>query len=232
MQLISQLKRCVLPAGSKARTILSGPYQGIRVNIDLHNNAQLWFGTFEYELAPWLNRFAAGIRSGVDVGAAHGEYTLFMLDKTQASKIYAFEPDQDCFSAFRANLVLNGYHDSSRLTLMVAPAGDNSAAGEVSLDALEIPEDGPCLVKIDVEGHEASVLRSCPQLLNRKDTRLIVETHSELAESECLGILKKAGYYTKIIGQVWWRLFLPEHRPLAHNRWLVAAKRSSLASRN
>ena len=224
MRLISHLKRVLLPKGIRPRTVLSGPYQGIHINVDLQNNAQLWLGTFERELAPWLKQFATGIRSGIDVGAAHGEYTLFMLAKTEAVKVLAFEPDRDCFAAFRANLALNGFLDSARLSVCCAPVGDDSAAGDLSLDGLGVPLDGPCLVKIDVEGHEASVLRSCPRLLDSDDTRLIVETHGKSAEQDCLAILEKAGYVTKVIEQSWWRTFLPEHRPLVHNHWLVAQK--------
>jgi len=33
-------------------------------------------------------------------------------------------------------------------------------------------------------------------------------------------ILRERGYKTKIIRNAWWRLFIPELRPLEQNRWL------------
>jgi len=37
-----------------------------------------------------------------------------------------------------------------------------------------------------------------------------------------LELLKAAGLTVKIVKNAWWRLFIPEHRAIPLNRWVVA----------
>ena len=37
--------------------------------------------------------------------------------------------------------------------------------------------------------------------------------------------LESAGYAVTVIKNAWWRVFVPEQRPIPHNRWLVAFPR-------
>ena len=201
------------------------------MHIDLQTDAQLWVGTFERELSRWLCRFAAGIVTGIDVGAAQGEYTLFLLAKTSAKQVVAFEPDGQAITLLRSNLLLNNLGNAKRLVLFDQFAGEARGSGEMALDALPFSISGPCLIKIDVEGHEASVLRGASCLLAQRDIRLIIETHHEAAERDCMAVLERAGYRMRIISQGWWRFILPENRPSTHNRWLVAWKEPTGASR-
>ena len=193
------------------------------MSLDLQSDTQLWLGAFEREIGSWLCRFAQGVAVGIDVGAGNGEYTLFLLLRTKAKQVVAFEPDPDCIELLRLNLSLNHLVASERLVIVTSPAGKGPT--EISLDSLDIHTSGPCLIKIDVEGHEASVLRSAARLLRRKDVRLIIETHSADVEGQCLAILGEANFVTQVVGQAGWRALLPENRPIAHNRWLVAWKR-------
>ncbi|MEQ1948425.1 MAG: FkbM family methyltransferase [Bryobacteraceae bacterium] len=196
------------------------------MSLDLQSETQLWLGTFEREIGSWLRQFAAGAEIGIDVGAGHGEYTLFLLTKTQASRIWAFEPDEATVALLRQNLALNGQGDSERLTIVPRPAG--CGANEVALNSLDIPADRSCFVKIDVEGFESSVLRSAQNLLRGSDVRFIIETHSADQERECLEILRGAKFHTRIADQGWWRMLVPENRPIVHNRWLMAWKNRRL----
>lgn len=190
------------------------------MSLDLQSETQLWLGTFEREISSWLEQFAAGAEFGIDIGAGHGEYTLFLLAKTQARRIWAFEPDAATVALLRRNLELNGQHESPRLTIVPQPAG--CGPSEVALDSLDVPANGSCFVKIDVEGFESSVLRSAQKLLAGPDVRLIIETHSADQERECLDILRRQKFQTKIADQGWWRVLVPENRPIEHNRWLMA----------
>ena len=56
----------------------------------------------------------------------------------------------------------------------------------------------PDIMKIDVEGAEALVLRGCTKLLEQKPT-LLIEIHNVTAMYDCLQILKRYNYDTKII---------------------------------
>ncbi len=226
MPILSQIKRSVMPSGSSPHTILTGAYRGLRMNIDLQSNSQLWVGTFEREVGPWLRRLANGIKTGIDIGAGHGEYTLFLLRKTSAKHVHAFEPDPVTMSSLRSNLILNDSEETGRLTTYSRFVGEGRAEGEISLDQLASKVEGPCLVKIDVEGHEPFVLKGARRLLAEYETRWIIETHSVEAERDCLAILRDAGYTAKVIDRSWWRGILPERRLIPHNRWLVAWKES------
>jgi hypothetical protein len=53
---------------------------------------------------------------------------------------------------------------------------------------------------------------------------LLIETHSPALEQECVAILRREGFATRIVPTAWWRGVLPEQRGLEQNRWLVAAK--------
>jgi hypothetical protein len=194
------------------------------MHLDLQSETQLWIGTFEREVSGWLRRFSRGIVTGIDVGAGHGEYTLFLLAKTSAQRVVAFEPDAKTIASLRANLSLNELGESNRLVLFDRFVGGGQSHDEMALDALPFSITGPCLVKIDVEGREASVLRGARRLLVQEDLRLIVETHCEEAERDCMALLQDAGYRMRVVSQGWWRGLLPENRPSPHNRWLVAWK--------
>src|ERR1700722_10127364 len=115
--LIGLIKNAVVPSGSNPRVILSGAFKGIRVDLDLRTNSQMYAGLFERELYSDLKRLSRGIRTAVDIGAAHGEYCLYALLKTGAERVIAFEPDQIFTPRLYRNLELNNLEKSSRFEL-------------------------------------------------------------------------------------------------------------------
>ena len=50
------------------------------------------------------------------------------------------------------------------------------------------------LLKIDVEGHEAAVLRGAADLLRRSRPTLLIEAHGPGPLGECVQLLKSMGY--------------------------------------
>jgi hypothetical protein len=206
------------------RTIVSGPFRGIRMNLDLSYQTQLFLGLFERETHPWLKRLAKGVSTGIDIGAAEGEYALFLLKNTPASKIYTFEPDPIMTSRFNSNLRLNHELGLERLQMSTKFVGRSSLGDTVCLDSLAKDIRCPCLIKIDVDGAEAEILAGASAVKAMPDVRWLIETHSEKLERDCVKSLQSAGFKIEIIPNAWWRAILPEQRPIPHNRWLVAWK--------
>ena len=77
-------------------------------------------------------------------------------------------------------------------------------------------------MKIDVDGAEIGVLRSGERLLSRRDCRVLLEVHSPRLEEEAIAFLTAKQYRCRIIGHAWWRVAIPERRPVELNRWVFA----------
>ena len=82
----------------------------------------------------------------------------------------------------------------------------------------------PIFIKMDIDGGELEALQSCTSILTNKTCLLVIETHSDQLEKDCIFHLSNLGYNCKIIPNAWWRIFLPELRPIEHNHWFYAKK--------
>jgi hypothetical protein len=224
MRLLSTLKNLVIPRGRKPRRILAGPFKGITMNLSLRHQAQVYLGLFEKEIHPWLKRLSEGLETAVDIGAAHGEYTLFFLMKTHTATVYAFEPDPSCLPLLDENLRLNGMAESQRLNISTKLVGDSQQQESIRLDSLVSSVGFPCLIKMDVDGAEEIILKGATALNSLPGIRWLIETHSTELEASCVKILSEAGFQTEIIRNAGWRTIVPELRPIPHNRWLAAWK--------
>ena len=224
MRLISGLKTFITSPERKPRRILAGPFRGIVMGLSLQSQAQIYVGLFERETHPWLNRLSKGISAAIDIGVAHGEHTIYFLTKTKAAKVFAFEPDVSCIPLLRENLELNGVDRSDRLEISTRFVGASDTERETRLDSLAESVHAPCFVKMDTDGAEERILRGAKTFNSLPGVRWLIETHSKELEIACEGILTAAGFQTRIIPNAWWRVFIPELRPGAHNRWLAAWK--------
>jgi FkbM family methyltransferase len=159
-----------------------------------------------------------------DVGANIGFFSLLSARLTgEGGRVEAFEPVPDSAAAIRANAALNafgwiGVHEvavgehSGAAELLVnlepswshlADRGENPAARSrlavpvVVLDELvergEIPP--PDVVKIDVEGSEAAVLRGLERTLRGRPVAIVCELHE--TNAEVLALLEHLGYATE-----------------------------------
>jgi FkbM family methyltransferase len=222
--LASKIKSLVVPQGKIVRSIQVGPLRGLKMNLDLAYETQMFLGLAEREIHPVLRQFSRDARTAVDVGAAFGEYVLFFLTRTPAKQIFAFEPEPQMRAPLDSNLALNGVQREPRLRFSSQYVGATNDERTITLDSLAHQIEPPCIIKVDVDGAEMDVLKGASHLLGSTGIRWIVETHSRLLEDECMGLFQNTGYDTKIIPNAWWRLFLPEQRPIEHNRWLLATK--------
>jgi hypothetical protein len=192
------------------------------MEVDLRHRTQLLLGLSEREVHSWLRKSVANIRSAIDVGAAEGAYSLYFLMMTQISQLFAFEPSDPERLRLARNLELNGLSNDPRLHISPKPVGDGFQT--VALDSLLSQLEAPCLVKIDVDGAEVDVLRGSAKLLRRPDVYWLIEVHSHELETECRIQLERAGLHVETVRRAWWRMVLPELRPIGLNHWLVAGK--------
>jgi hypothetical protein len=120
---------------------------------------------------------------------------------------------------------LNGLDKSPRLEIVPKSVGASATEQQTTLDSLRERIDHPCLVKVDIDGGEVSLLDGSPALLRSSETRWIIEVHSIALQEKCLEILQAGNYRTLVVRNAWWRHFLPELRPGELNHWIIALPR-------
>jgi|HubBroStandDraft_1064217.scaffolds.fasta_scaffold36949_1 hypothetical protein len=221
MRLVSDLKNLLVSPERKARRILAGPFRDIVMGLSLRTQMQVYLGLFEKETHPWINRLSKDISTAIDIGVAEGEYTIYFLTKTKATKVFGFEPDVSCIPFLQENFELNGVDKSDRLEISTRFVGVSDTEQEIRLDSLVESVQTPCFVKMDVDGAEEQILKGAKTFNSLPGVRWLIETHSKELEVACERILTAAGFQTRIIPNAWWRVFVPELRP-GHNRWLAA----------
>lgn len=218
MSLVSTLKSVLLPKGPAPRRLRLGAAAGVVMNIDFAHQTRLYLGLYERVLTPHFRRLARPGTACFDVGANIG-YDTLMLARLTGAPVVAFECDAGCAAGLRTNAALNSFAIRVVEARVAARPGD----GLTTLDAAAESFGPPGFVKMDIEGGEVDALLGAASLLALGKTAWIVETHGAGLETRCLEILDAAGCATTIIEQPG---FLGEHRPDAHNRWIVATPRS------
>ncbi len=174
----------------------------------------------------------------IEVGANIGAHTvLFAKQAGPQGLVIAFEPQRTLFHILCANVALNNLFNvhaylaavgkeqgslkvppidySAEANFGGLPLGDGDiSAGETvplaALDFLTLPYLR--LIKIDVEGMEADVLRGAQNLISKHRPFLYVENDRREKSKELIGLIDSLGY------DMWWHLpplFNPDN--FAHN---------------
>jgi hypothetical protein len=224
MSVAGKIKNLIVPTGRKPRIVMAGPFRGLRLNLDLRVQSQVYTGLFEREVYSGLTSLSQGIRCAVDIGAADGEFTLFFLMKTAAERVITFEPDPRMQECLMGNMRLNAMESNGRWMLSRKYLGSSGGPDHTTPAWLASQVLTPCMIKMDIDGGEGEVLESAAPLLSMPDVRWLIETHSLTLENDCIAILKSSGYTVRIVKNAWWRSIIPEQRPIPHNRWLIATK--------
>jgi FkbM family methyltransferase len=187
---------------------------------------QLWaFGRYEPHFAELFSLLVRSGDRCVDVGANVGVHTV-RLAKLAGSggEVVAIEPDPEVMRRARRNVALNGLEtvrlvraaasdqpgdmplyrptpgdtNRARASLLHHPylTGAGTSVPVVTLD--DVCAGGRVsLIKIDVEGHEAAVVRGAAATIAREMPSIIFEYAPELLESAAqspFGWLAKRGY--------------------------------------
>ena len=172
---------------------------------------------YEHEMLEDLRRRLPPEGVFVDAGANIGNHALFAAGVCGA-RVLAFEPSGDLADHCAANLAMNGVAERVELRreglgeqggwARVVP-GPPDNAGMTRLEAADGPGEGavavtsldeaaaglaPAVVKVDVEGMEAAVLKGALETLRRHRPAVYVEVAEDAALPGVLEILRPLGY--------------------------------------
>lgn len=161
------------------------------------------FGRHEKESLRIWNILASGLSSQdtiLDVGAFHGEYSIKARNSNPLAQVYAFEPNPDSAGVLRKNC--EGLNVNVVELAVSDTEGVVSFSSSSAMSRIETPTSGydqdliqvkaVCLdqwvsnqkvkvglMKIDVEGAEAAVLRGSQQVLSQHQPGIICEVLSD-----------------------------------------------------
>lgn len=162
--------------------VWTGPARGI--HLEGPSSLRVYAGLYEVELNHWIRQLVDPDTSVFDIGAQHG-FDALMFAQLGAPRVLTVEADPELESLIHRNIERNKMVD--RVDVDIRWVGDGTD-GTVTLDDLASWNFMPNFVKMDIEGAEATVLRSAPEVLKKCD-RWLIETHGLDVENECLAIL-------------------------------------------
>jgi FkbM family methyltransferase len=149
----------------------------------------------------------------LDVGANIGNHSLYLAKFTTATTIHAFEPMPRSFEHLSANMKRNdcenvtlhnfALSDSSGVAKMNFPDPTNQGMAKISEEGIEVQVirlddlniEKVSLIKIDVEGHELSVLRGGLETIRKNRPHLYIEIQDENLLSEVEDFLFELSYF-------------------------------------
>ena len=155
----------------------------------------------------------------IDVGANHGQFALFASGRFPRAPIVCFEPVVPSWKVYpvvpRADFRPYACGASyGRVTIHVAPDDVLSSIAapapgshtqeviQVRLDSQDLPPFRSALLKIDVEGYEAEVIRGASGILDRV-AQVLVECPDEDAQREVAALLAPAGLVPRFEHHEW-----------------------------
>jgi FkbM family methyltransferase len=204
-------------------TINAGPAKGLRMLIKLPEDKALWTGAYEPIFSAALANAITNGDVCYDVGGYRG-FFAGVCALRGASAVHTFEPLPDNIRRIESLLEANaslpltlhrvavGAEVGEAEFLVMPETSMGKLAGSsfqqeakssesvgVTMETLDHllesrPIPPPNLIKIDVEGAEAMVLRGAQRLLAQNRPRLFIEIHSHALGRECAELLTRCGY--------------------------------------
>jgi FkbM family methyltransferase len=211
---LARLPLRLVPPTARVR-ILQGPLRGRRWVAGASNHG-CWLGSFEADKQRAFRHVVAPGMVVYDVGANVGFYTLLAAHLVgDGGQVAAFEPVPRNLAFLRQHVALNGLRAVRVHDVALSDAegtarfdlGEESSMGHLSdrgtlevrtttLDAVVARGElrPPDVLKIDVEGAEARVLRGAARTLATARPTILLATHGPAVHAECLALLRAAGY--------------------------------------
>jgi hypothetical protein len=217
------LVKRVLPDRPVPMRIWRGPFRGARVMMNPRESLRKALGLYEHELNAWLDAALMRVTRVLDVGANDGYFTFgcaaAFRRQHRAGEIVAFEPQTQHVVPLRAAAALQapaGVRIDIRQTLVGATTGD----GITTLDAVSAEDRRNTLIKVDVEGAEADVVRGAASWLDRSNL-FVIEVHRRELIDQLRDAFASRGLELELIAQRPLPLLGREVRD-ADNWWLVS----------
>ncbi len=144
----------------------------------------------------------------LDVGAAHGLYSVIASRTCPPGQIHCFEPDPASRWVLRLN---NNRYCGGRLNIVPQAVGSGKEKGMISLDDYcERHGVKPTLVKMDIEGAEVLALAGMREICTKYRPVIFLEFHMRKLRQqwkadpqEILKMLRGYGYRLKFNGHHW-----------------------------
>ena len=190
-------------------------------NYDPMDRSLHLLGLYEREIYSFLKKGINRADTLIDIGANDGYYGLAFA-KFKGKEIILCEPGQTEKANLISNLGLNDLQEKRDFTLVDKFVTRTSSLNEISIQDL-LRSKKKVFILMDVDGGEQQVIEGFDFSQNI-EVAWLIETHSKELEESIVRILETNGYKVRIIKNAWWRMFVPEMRPLAHNRWMYAVK--------
>lgn len=160
--------------------------------------------------------FRSDFGTVIDIGASRGQFALFAAQRFPRARIISFEPLPEprnrleqvlgdrvevkpfALGAEPGSVVMNiSRQDDSSSALEIGAAQRRNFPGTEAVGTLEVaistldkvldePVEGPCLLKIDVQGLELEVLKGASKSLARIDEALVECSFIELYEGQAM----------------------------------------------
>ncbi len=145
------------------------------------------------ELQPYIKKNAVIL----DIGANIGNHSVYWAVKTDAKRIYSFEPVKDFFKILQKNVEINNLNN--KIKIFNIGLSDKKINGSISfydrtniggthvkqdpngnllldkLDNIKIEENAVDFIRIDVEGHELEVLQGARETLIKYKPTIFIE---------------------------------------------------------
>lgn len=186
------------------RRVVVQPFHGGVICLDAVDHSWAWTGTarlewWDHEVQDRLLALSADCRTMIDVGSNIGTMALAVALRNHAIEVVCVEPNARAAALLQRSIARNKLGD--RMKVLEAVAGD--ADGEVAFDEAgsttghvsahgaarrrsidfarvvnEASAKGKCLVKVDVEGFETTLLAQLDRIARRSNVALLVEVHA------------------------------------------------------
>ena len=216
MSLAKKVVKTFLPKSAGSRKLLKGLAAGTVAHIDFDFDAAFYFGRHEKELHPYYARLVKPGMKVFDVGMYRG-WDALTFAVMSGEEVVSFDGNPDSLKNTNALIAPSGY--AEKISLVNGYVGPKEVDGQVTLDKTAKRFFVPDFIKMDIEGAEANALRGATNILSTRRPSMVIETHGQAVEKDCIEQLEDYGY--KITAVDAKGKMFGANRVMEHNRWII-----------